>query len=169
MALNPRLISISCFGTLVRRTCSRGQQYKHALEKAFPSSTTNVPSATALSQSYKLAFRKQSAVAPKFGKGKIASTRIWWRDVMRETVTGAGAPALVSDCGFEIACDNLYDNLHESWELCPTTEDALDNLRSYCDCHDCRLGVVANMDDRLPHFLDKLGDGQGRPFLFIAA
>lgn len=156
MPLVPRLISISCFGTLVQRTRSRGQHYKQALEKALLPNT-EVPSAAALSQSYKRAFRKQSAVAPNFGKGKVGSTRYWWRDVMRETVTGAGASALCSDQGFEIACDYLYDSLHESWELCPTTEDALSNLRSYCDRHNCRLGVVANMDDRLPHFLDRLG------------
>mmetsp|Transcript_114092 Transcript_114092/g.227014 ORF Transcript_114092/g.227014 Transcript_114092/m.227014 type:complete len:284 (+) Transcript_114092:67-918(+) len=156
MALVPRLISVSCFGTLVQRTRPRGQQIKHALEKAFPPST-DVPSAAALYQGYKSAFRKQSAVAPNFGKGTVGSSRIWWRDVMRETVTGAGAFALVSDRGFEIACDHLYDNLHENWELCPTTEDALSNLRSYCDLHDCRLGVVANMDDRLPHLLARLG------------
>jgi len=156
MALAPRVISMSCFGTLVQRTRSRGQHYKQALEKALPPGT-DVPSATALSHSYKSAFRKQSAVAPNFGKGKVGSSRIWWRDVMRETVTGAGASALCSERGFEIACDHLYDNLHESWKLCPTTKDALSNLRSYCDRHDCHLGVVANMDDRLPHFLDKLG------------
>lgn len=76
---------------------------------------------------------------------------------MRETVAGAGAPLLASESGFEIACDHLFDNLHESWELCSTTKDALSNLRLYCNRHDCRLGVVANMDDRLPQFLDQLG------------
>jgi FMN phosphatase YigB (HAD superfamily) len=110
-----------------------------------------------LSQSYKKAFREQSIAAPNFGKGKIGSTRMWWKDVMRETVVGAGAPSIVLKSEFDYACDQLYDNLHEQWKPYPTTALALRNLRSWCDTHDCQLGVVANMDDRLPLFLNNLG------------
>jgi FMN phosphatase YigB (HAD superfamily) len=76
---------------------------------------------------------------------------------MRETVIGAGAPSLAVGAAIERASDELYDNLHLQWELYPTTEHALRNLRTWCDSHDCQLGVVANMDDRLPDFLETLG------------
>jgi FMN phosphatase YigB (HAD superfamily) len=156
MSLAPRLITVSCFGTLVRRNGSRGNQYRKALLESLPHGM-EVPSAAALSSSYKKAFREQSAAAPNFGKGKVGSPRIWWNAVLRDTVIGAGAPSLASIPAFDDVCNKLYDNLHEQWEPFPTTSFALSNLRSWCDHHDCQLGVVANMDDRLPHFLSELG------------
>jgi FMN phosphatase YigB (HAD superfamily) len=164
MALSPRLVTVSCFGTLVKRTSSRGNQYRQVLQKAFPE-FADVPSAAALSSSYKKAFREQSVAAPNFGTGTPGGSKIWWQDVMRSTLIEAGAPSLVSAPGFDSACDELYNNLHKQWEMFPTTEPALDNLRSWCDKHDCRLGVVANMDDRLPGFLHKLGIDQKFDFI----
>lgn len=156
MVLTPRLISVSCFGTLVRRKVPRGEHYRRVLQKAFPDGTS-VPTASAISTSYKKAFRQQCVVAPNFGSGTFGgSSRVWWQDVMRETVVGAGAPSLATGVGFEVACEDLYNNLHKQWELYPTTELALTNLRSWCDSHDCKIGVMANMDERLPSFLEKL-------------
>jgi len=164
MALTPRLVTVSCFGTLMRRASSRGEQYQQAFRKAFPEDAP-VPSAAALSQSYRKAFREQSAAAPNFGKGTTGGSNIWWHDVMRSTLIGAGTPSLVSAPGFDSACDHLYNNLHEQWELYPTTVPALNSLRSWCDQHDCQLGVVANMDGRLPEFLQSFGIAQNFNFV----
>lgn len=156
MALSPSLITVSCFGTLVKRSLPRGEHYRQVFQKALPP-CTEVPSASALAHGYRKAYREQSAAAPNFGKGKIASSRLWWKDVLRETVIAAGAPSMVSKPEFDYACEELYYNLHKQWQPFPTTVPALRQLRSWCDSHDCQLGVVANMDDRLPHFLDALG------------
>lgn len=163
MSLCPRLITVSCFGTLLRRTASRGQQHREVLLNSLPPGT-QVPSAAALSSSFKKAFREQTAAAPNFGKGKVESTRSWWNAVFRETLVGAGTPSLAA-ATLDDVCNQLYDNLHQQWEPFPTTKMALSNLRSWCDRHDCQLGVVANMDDRLSHLLHKLGLAENFDFL----
>jgi|ERR1712232_1527241 len=163
--LQPRLVTVSCFGTLVKRTSSRGDQYRQVLQKAFPESGADLPSAAALSKSYKKAFKEHSVAAPNFGTGTRGGSRVWWHDVLRSTIIEAGAPSLASTPQFDCACDNLYNNLHKQWELYPTTVPALNSLRSWCDDHDCRLGVVANMDDRLPSFLHELGIAEKFDFI----
>jgi len=76
---------------------------------------------------------------------------------MSEAVRIAGAPAIVSDPAFPSVCDWLYDEVDDHWELYPTTAPALIDLRKWCDNHGCRLGVVCNMDERLPRILKSLG------------
>jgi len=76
---------------------------------------------------------------------------------MSEAVRIAGAPAIVSDPAFPSVCDWLYDEVDDHWELYPTTAPALIDLRKWCDSHGCQLGVVCNMDERLPRILKSLG------------
>merc|ERR1712107_780278 len=45
----------------------------------------------------------------------------------------------------------------KAWELRPNTVSSLMELRHWCDNNGCQLGVVSNMDERLPCLLEALG------------
>lgn len=76
---------------------------------------------------------------------------------MHKTLEGAGSSAIAADPIFKSICDHIYDEVQDQWELYPTTQSALISLQAWCIRHNCCLGVMTNMDERLPQILSALG------------
>ncbi|CAE7818425.1 hdhd3 [Symbiodinium sp. CCMP2456] len=152
----PRLISLDSTGTLMRVRRPIGDLYADALRRVRPHVQV---SAAEMTRVFPAVFSRQSSLSPSFGAGGCGC-RDWWRAVVEGTMGGAGIA--VSDLGesFEAVFDDLYGHVfcgQEAWELLPHTVRSLESLREWCAVHDCRLGVMSNMDDRLSVILQNLG------------
>lgn len=138
-----------------------GDFYREALLAAAPSLCTVIPCSADFTRSFYQSYKDQDAKAPCFGAGREGGCRQWWRRLVYDTFVTAGLPeSVVEDDSFENAFETLYGDYFggsNAWELLPTTAPALASIRQWCDRNGCCLGVVSNMDDRLPGVLESLG------------
>ncbi|MBA2565995.1 MAG: HAD-IA family hydrolase [Gemmatimonadetes bacterium] len=89
------------------------------------------------------------AFATRSGAPRRTAERGWWRNVLRETLQGAGQTAP------EAFFDDVYNQFAEeaAWELDPDGPEVLAELRR----RGYVLGVLSNFDSRLPGLLGALG------------
>jgi len=157
----PRLITLDSTGTLMRVKQPDGKIYRDAMVANAPMLDTLIPTADELTHSFSSAYKSLVTSYPCFGAGTPGGCRHFWRKIVYTTMRQAGMPLeLLEGKVFDTAFNMLYDDIFtgdRAWELLDSTVPALRALRRWCDSNGCQLGVVSNMDDRLPTVLRALG------------
>nr|XP_033816826.1 haloacid dehalogenase-like hydrolase domain-containing protein 3 [Geotrypetes seraphini] len=153
-----KLLTWDVKDTLVRLTCSVGEQYS-AVAKSFGIHLEP----KVLESSFHKVYRVQNKLFPNYGLNRGLSSQQWWTDVVKQTFRHCG---INEDCTLNFIAENLYRDysMVKNWEVLPGVQETLYQCRQL----GLRLAVISNFDQRLDQILDHCNLGHHFEFILTS-
>jgi REG-2-like HAD superfamily hydrolase len=143
-----KLVTFDATDTLIRLSRPLGEQYLQAARKL----NVIVPaSSQVIEKNFKMAFKKNAADFPNYGRSAGMTQKQWWNRVVHETFASAG-------CSDIHRMETVFEYLHDQyakphmWELFSETPGLLEILSR----RKIAMGIISNFDDRLSDIVQGL-------------
>lgn len=112
-----RAVTFEITSTLVCMSVPLGRVYGDAVRHY----KLPCPSDDTMKAAFKTAYGKQSAAKPNFGAGEGLSERMWWKDMIQQTLSDAGCTEALEPETFPLVFQRIYSAFGspDVWAPCP--------------------------------------------------
>jgi len=169
------LITFDAIDTLIQLRAPVGSFYRDALLEA-TGFRARLPGPAVFDASFIEAYQEMDEIHPCYGSTTGVSSEDWWYQVVKKTydktqILEAGIKDELNDWMLDPVFETLYYRMFttdEAWELKPGILEALSYFAQWRIDGGPALGVLSNMDNRLPALLQNLGVDEAFDFIFTS-